>query len=138
MIQLRQDMEYSINTLVINYLSNVAIHPDAPWFTLLLVNPSTTKEAHTQVISTQWPFSARDEINNKYKDRTNKKNKNPKSLWYIALIIGPFKKKIQSLKLNYVLEQRSRGAISRTAKAQTLAEFYELEVYGDLKVIFGD
>ncbi len=151
------------NTLVQNFLASNAVFPDAPWWSVLLVNQNATRGAHTIIETSQWPPQTTNNYNYNGRRRVtvvsshvvtehpgtelqlhsnqlehNEHKRTRPSEWLLAQIVGPLSKKSHAAILNRLWEDRSRGAIPRAAKAKVLAEHFKLEVYGDLSVIFGD
>ena len=135
------------DNLVLNYLTNTPVFPGAPWFSYLLVNENVTRGAHTVIDTSQWPFKSVREYNQGGHQRphadedtdTDAKNSQPhgkQSKWLLAQIIGPLPGKQDAVILNRLWEEKSRGAIPRAAKAEVLADHFNLGVYVDFDAIF--
>ncbi len=125
------------DNLVLNYLANTPVYPDAPWFCYLLVNKNATRGAHTVIGMSQWPFQSVREHNHGGRRRIENDTTQVKfSEWRLAQIIGPFSRRQDGITLCRIWEDKSRGTIPRVAKGGVLASHFGLSVYVDINVIY--
>ncbi len=93
------------NNLVQSYLATSAVFPDAPWFSMLVVNQHATRGAHTIIDASQWPPRSVDNLNYSGRRRGRAPSEEgeepaPTSEWLLAQVVGPLPNKAQAVAMN--------------------------------------
>lgn len=105
---------------------------EPPYFCMLYINHDITEKIKTEILFSQYPFEALENLNQKKKQKTNKEL-TEQQLWNIFMIIGPFGTMEESEDFHLKWKSKTRGVISRMRRGVELAALQDVNVFVETK-----